>query len=556
MPLPATLPSDVVRSRKPDLTRRLSIALIAIVLIVLIVLVSLELAPGSSEFRVPADARGHLGERPNVVLMVADDLGYGSLGAYGASHVTTPHIDALAARGFRATNAHATGPVCTPSRYSMLTGRYLSRYFNPDRRAWFGEQLPAAAGDVTIAQLLQARGYATGYFGKWHLGWGGRDDREFRADLDWNRPLQPGVLEAGFDTFFGTPFSHNEAPWVFVRDRVVVGLDPKDPIEVEQSSARRGRSDLGVSRGGDAAHAARSIPEIDNAVTNEALRWLSRQQGKPFFLHLSFVAPHVPIVPQKRFAGTSAAGAYGDIIQQLDHHVGRVMSALDTLDVLDNTLIVLTSDNGARIDAEAFARGMRPNGMLLGQKTDIWEGGHRVPFIAVWPGRIPAGSVGNDLLSLSDLPATIAAATRVDRQGMSADDSIDQLPYLTGERRSSKRDWMLLSSTTLTFGVLTNQYAFINGTGSGGSSTSANTRFLTFAELGWANSDYSASGEPLPGAPKVQLYDLGNDLGQATNLATQRKALADGLKQCLAVFMRHMWEGKAGYPEAQCSQKG
>jgi arylsulfatase A len=379
--------------------------------------------------------------KPNILLIVADDLGYGDLGCYGATKIKTPNIDRLAGEGVRFTDAHAPAAVCQPSRYAILSGTYFMRAQRQGQQTLYFHE-----GQVTLPSLLKSAGYRTAAIGKWHLGFGRGGEPDYNADL------KPGPLEIGFDSFFGCPRTHNEPPLVFVENHRVVGLDPADPLRIIPHDAvvKRGLKDWGwgASEGAKAAHAARPQERIDLILADKAAQIIAERRDQPFFLYLAFLAPHVPIAPAPEFQGTSQAGSYGDFIQQLDACVREVLSALKAQGLADNTLVIFTSDNGAVLHGEALQAGHRANGVLLGQKTDAWEGGHRVPFIARWPDHIPAGTKCDRLLGLTDLMATIAAAANVPMPVGAAPDSLNQLPALTNPAKAPViRDEMLAQAT-------------------------------------------------------------------------------------------------------------
>ncbi len=464
--------------------------------------------------------------KPNVVLMVADDLGIGDLSCYGAKKIRTPNIDAIAAAGVRCTDAQAPAAVCTPTRYGILTGRYFWRI----KSEWQGEAI-IEMDRPTVASVLRDAGYATGYFGKWHLGWGIVDPakrREHRAELDWNAPeIRPGVLETGFDRYFGTPFSANEPPAVFVNQRTVVDLDPSDPLVVVGPKVEKAWG-YGVSRGAAKAHAARPLEEIDPIVAGKAVDFLRENKDRPFFLHIAWVAPHVPVAPNKEFSGRTPIGRYGDFVEQLDACVGQVMSALRELGLERDTLVVFTSDNGAILD-RVLLKVHQSNLNLLGQKTDAWQGGVRVPLVAQWPGRIPAGSVDPRLLSLTDLFATSCAAAGVPVPDGAAEDSINQLPALEDPSKAAPRSEMVYQGI-FGFALRSGDWVFLPGQGSFGVTTDPKMAWaVQFHERAAPNSDYDENGKLREGAPPVQLYDLAADPNQTKNVARDHADVTDRL---------------------------
>jgi arylsulfatase A-like enzyme len=450
---------------------------------------------------------------PNVILIVADDLGYGDLGCYGAMKIKTPNIDRLASEGVRFTDAHAPAAVCQPSRYAILSGTYFMRAQRQGQQTLYFHE-----GQVTLPSLLKPAGYRTAAIGKWHLGFGRG------AEPDYNAELKPGPLEIGFDSFFGCPRTHNEPPFVFVENHRVVGLDPADPLRIipHDQVVKRGLKDWGwgASEGAKAAHAARPQDRIDLILADKAVQFVSEKGDQPFFLYLAFLTPHVPIAPAPEFQGTSQAGGYGDFIQQLDSCVGKVLAALKAQGLADNTLVIFTSDNGAVVHGDALQAGHHANGVLLGQKTDAWEGGHRVPFIARWPGHIPAGTRCSRLLGLTDLMATIAAAANVPIPVGAAPDSLNQLPALIAPENAPAIRTEMLAQGTGGYALRQADWVYLPKQGSSGMTVQVPPGALwgqPYAKMALTNSDVDAQGNIKAGAPGQQLYNLRDDLRQATN---------------------------------------
>ncbi len=293
---------------------------------------------------------------PNIILILADDLGYGDIGAYGAELIKTPHLDRLAAEGIRLTNFYASGNVCTPSRAGLLTGRYAIRDGLADRTITLRDTRGLPAATTTIAGLLQQHGYRTALIGKWHLG-------------HHTQAQQPNAH--GFDEFYGL-LHPNDAEQSLYRNAQVID----EPFK--QSTLTR-------------------------RFTGEAVRFIENSAHQPFFLFMSHTAPHIPLVPSPVFTGTSRAGAYGDVVQELDWSAGQVLDAIERNDLVDNTVILFTSDNGP------FPEGS--TGGLRGGKGTAWDGGYRVPFIARWPGHIAAGNIADAMAMNIDLLPTVAAIT-------------------------------------------------------------------------------------------------------------------------------------------------
>ncbi len=397
-------------------------------------------------------------DRPNIVLIYADDLGYGDVGCYGATAVKTPHLDALAARGLRLTDGHATSATCTPSRYALLTGEY------PWRKKGTGI-LPGDArmiiepGRETVASMLKAAGYRTGVVGKWHLGLGGEN-------LDWNGEIHPCPLDVGFDSSFIMAATGDRVPCVYVEGRRVVGLDPQDPISVSYGkpigneplgkdhpellkmkfshghdmTIVNGISRIGTMSGGKAA---RWVDEdMADVFTRKAVEFIHSAGEQPFFLFFATHDIHVPRVPHQRFVGSTKMGPRGDVITEFDWSVGEVLKALADRKLTDNTLVIVTSDNGPVVDdgyqddAPEKLGSHRPAGPLRGGKYSHFEGGTRVPFIVHWPARIRQPQVSGALVCQIDFLRSFA--TLVGAQVRSPGDSEDVLPALLGESNTGR----------------------------------------------------------------------------------------------------------------------
>lgn len=448
-------------------------------------------------------------QKPNVVLIIADDLGVGDVGCYGSEKIKTPNIDRLAEQGMRFTDAHATAAVCTPSRYAMLSGRY---YWG----GWNGDLLMKDEWTL-LPEPLRENGYATGYFGKWHLGWGKNSkDRKHRSDIDWNTTLPAGVLECGFDFYFGTPFTHNESPSVFVLNRKVVGLEPDDPISII-GPKEPGGAPFGKSIGGKKAHEMRPDSRIDLMVLKQAQQWIVAHDQAPFFVNLALASPHVPIDPAAEFRGKSQVGLYGDFVEEMDWCVGQIFQTLEECGVADNTIVMFTSDNGAVVHREPIKRGHRSNLNWLGQKTDAWEGGVRVPFIVRWPGTVGAGTTSDALFSLADICQTVWDAVDVKPENDTALNSVSQLPVWTGAKESVRTEMMHLG--IFGYALRSGDWVYVPYQGSGGVTTKFEMPgWLRLPEMGQANSDIDETGHIKADAPDAQLYNLKTDPSQTRNV--------------------------------------
>jgi arylsulfatase A-like enzyme len=390
-------------------------------------------------------------DRPNIIFILADDIGYADLSCTGAKHARTPAIDSLARDGIRFTNAHSPASTCTPTRRAFLTGTYSWRQQPGSAIAPGDAPLSIAPGTATAASLLGSAGYRTAVVGKWHLGLGPT------GGPDWNGEIRPGPLEIGFDHAFIMPATGDRVPCVYVEDHRVVGLDPRDPIRVnyrakvgDEPTGRENPDQLrlrhthghdmtiinGVGRIGWMAggRAARWKDEdMADTYAAKAVAFIERSAAQPFFLYLATHNIHVPRVPHPRFHGSSGSGTRGDAIQELDAIVGQVLATLDRLRIADRTLVIFTSDNGGVMDDgyEDVGRfDYHPNQPLRGYKGSIWEGGHRVPFLARWPGRIQPGTTSGALIAHLDMPATFAALVGTPIPAGQCRDSFNILPAL------------------------------------------------------------------------------------------------------------------------------
>jgi arylsulfatase A len=470
----------------------------------------------------------HGSERlPNVLLIFADDLGYGDLSCYGASKVQTPNIDRLATEGRRFTDAHSASAVCTPSRYALLTGEY------PFRKGIWGpcshrQPLLIDTNKLTLAQLFKNKGYNTSCFGKWHLGFG-------KGTTDWNQPLRPGPLELGFDHYFGVPKVNSGFPYVFVEDDRIFGWDPDDPLVFNQKPysptptfpAEAGRKSPNRFGGAKRAHELYHDERVATVLTERAIAWIeAKENDRPFFLYLPTPNIHHPTTPAPRFKGTSQAGLYGDFIHELDWMVGEILACLERNQLAENTMVIFTSDNGGMFNTAgqiAFDHGHKINGDLLGFKFGAWEGGHRVPFLVRWPGKVKPGTTSDQLLSNLDMLATFAAVTGQKLTKKMQADSVNLLPAIVGEPEDQVRDHLILAPNKSThLSVRKGKWMYIPKQGSGGF-TGKKPGDHTFAGpsaanfVGSVNNDFE-SGKIKADAAPAQLYDLDFDVKQTRNL--------------------------------------
>jgi arylsulfatase A-like enzyme len=470
---------------------------------------------------------------PNVVLIYMDDLGYGDLSSYGATRIKTPNIDRLAREGLRFTDAHSPAATCTPSRYALMTGEYAFRKKGtgilPGDAALIVEP-----GRTTLPSVMQKAGYTTAVVGKWHLGLGPQ------GGPDWNGEIRPGPLDVGFSYAFIMAATGDRVPTVYIEDRRVVGLDPADPISVDYSKkvgdwpTGRENPELlkvhpshghdmtivnGISRIGWMTGGKRALwkdEDMADTFVSKAVGFIEANRNRRFFLYFATHDIHVPRVPHPRFGGTSGMGPRGDALVEADWSVGEILGALDRLKLMDNTLVILTSDNGPVVDDgyrdEAVNRlgAHTPAGQLRGGKSSNFEGGTRVPFIVRWPGRVNRGE-SDALVSQVDLLASFASFTSQKLADADAPDSFDLMDALLGKTRAG-RDHLVQQATVLSL----RQGAWKYVEPGKGQKVSANTN----TELG--------------NDPGGQLYDLSRDLGEQENLAGRQPDRAKEMAARLA----------------------
>lgn len=466
----------------------------------------------------------HASAKPNIVLILADDLGYGDIGCYGATVLKTPNIDRLAKQGVRFTDAHATSATCTPSRYSLLTGEY----------AWRQKGTGILPGDAaliikpgrpTLPSVLQQAGYRTGIVGKWHLGLG-------FGDVDWNGDIKPGPMEVGFDYQFIMAATGDRVPCAFVENHRIVGLDRNDPIRVSyktnfpgeptgkdnpelltmhpshghDQSILNGIARIGYMKGGKAA--LWKDEDVGDTFLGKAKEFIETNQAKPFFLYYATHEPHVPRVPHLRFVGKSGLGPRGDVILQLDDAVGQLLATLDRLKLTENTLVIFSSDNGPILDDGYKDQARELNGAhcatgpLRGNKYSSYEAGTRVPLIVRWPARVKPG-VSDALVSQVDLLASFAALTGQKFDARTAPDSQNQLASWLGESPSGRTSIVEQGGP---LALREGAWKFIPPAHG--------------ARLNWNTKTETGN------APQPQLFNLADDLGETNNLAAAQSERA------------------------------
>lgn len=465
---------------------------------------------------------------PNIIIILADDLGYGDPEFMNPdSKIPTPNLNRMAADGLSFTNAHAPAAVCTPTRYSMLTGRYPWRSRLKQGVLWIWDPPLIRPGEFTMGKMLRENGYHTACIGKWHLGWDwptsdGKPatmENEGR-NVDYSKPIMNGPLTAGFDYYFGDDvpgfpphaFIENDHPLVWPSDWH--NGSPGAPGAMAPGWTYEGL-----------------LPALTEKAEDYIRERTMKNKGQPFFLFFSMNAPHTPIAPAAEFIGKSEAGRYGDFVFQADHSVGRILETLRILDIEENTLVIFSSDNGAvPFDGENYTGkfgsiyeyGHNPNGNLRGVKSDAWEGGHREPFIAWWPGKIHPGKSAA-LISQTDLFATFAELTDFRYSDTIASDSYSILPILLNSAEEPMRKSLVKQSGNGILSIQQGKWKLIMSSGSGGSWSypKGELPVSTFSGgiLTWQN---------------VQLYNLEDDLEEQYNVAGQFPEVTAGLAELLA----------------------
>lgn len=502
-------------------------------------LVSLAVCLGAVARTATADERS-AAEKPNVLVILADDLGYGDVSCYGATALATPHIDQLADEGLRFTSGYCSASTCTPTRYSFLTGTYA---FRGERTGIAPPNAPAIIkpGTETVASILRRAGYATGVVGKWHLGLGGE------SGPDWNGELKPGPLEIGFDTCYLLPTTNDRVPQVYVRDHRVENLDPSDPLWVgnekpspdhptgkthrdtlkmdwshgHNATIHNGISRIGFYTGG---HAARFRDEdLADRWVEKSVEFIERHRNQPFFLFFSSHDIHVPRMPHERFQGKTSLGYRGDAIVQLDWCVGQLMDALDRLDLDEKTLVVFCSDNGPVLD-DGYEDGATERigdhhaaGPFSGGKYNVYEGGTRTPFITRWKGHISPG-VSDKIVCTIDFATSLAALTGQPVPEDACLDSLNVLDALLGRDEAAGRDHLVQQN---------------NGNGGVYGLRVGEWKLLRHDNRSSRNVVVETKLANTP-VPQFQLFHLAKDPAEQHDVIDQHPEIAERLKSQLA----------------------
>jgi arylsulfatase A-like enzyme len=472
-------------------------------------------------------------KKPNIIIFYVDDLGYGDLSSYGATGVETPNVDFLAKNGIKFTDAHSSAATCTPSRYSLLTGRYAFR----NNAAILPGDAPLIINPSTptLPKMLKKAGYNTAVVGKWHLGLG-------NGNVNWNEDVKPGPLEIGFDYSFLLPATGDRTPTAYLENYKIVGLEDADPLEIDyknpfpgepigiknpemlrqkadvqhSQAITNGISRIGYQKGGEKAMWVDE--EFPDVFTGKAIEYIRENKDKPFFLFFSFHDIHVPRLPNKRFQGKSTMGPRGDAIVQMDWMTGAIMKELKNLAIDENTIVIFTSDNGPILDdgyddmAEEKLGNHSPSGPFSGAKYSAFEAGTRVPMIVYWPTNIKAGE-SNALISQIDYYASLSTLANIK---LESNEAIDSHNYLESLLNANTKARDLLLEESFTFGIRYKNYKYIKPI------TKKNPpKWLS-------NKNIKKGLMEIP-----QLYDLSTDITESKNIAIEEKELVEKLEKKL-----------------------
>lgn len=469
---------------------------------------------------------------PNVVYVLADDLGIGDVNTFNPEgKIPTPNLDQMAADGMKFTDAHTTSGVCTPTRYGILTGRYNWR--SPLKQGVLTGKDPALipVSRTTVASMLKRRGYHTAFIGKWHLGWNwswkeevensgdGWNAGDFEA-IDFAGPVTQNPNDLGFSYAYGHPSSLDIAPYVYVENGRVTGLPDTVTInEGKYSWWREGPT------GSDFDH-----NDVTPNFFRRSMQYIQQHaaSGEPFFLYLALPSPHTPILPAVKWQGKSGLNPYADFVMMVDDYIGQLLTTLKQAGVEENTLVIFTSDNGcapaAKIE-EMTAKDHYPSYIYRGHKADIYEGGHRVPFITKWPAQIPAGTVNDQLVCTTDLLATLADITDYQLQPNEGEDSFSMGSLFVAETKDQPiREAAVHHSINGSFAIRKGDWKLIMAPGSGG----------------WS---YPRPDDPVSETlPQIQLYNLTQDPGEQSNLQDQHPEVVEELQ---ALLTKYIVEGRS-----------
>jgi arylsulfatase A len=488
----------------------------------------------------PASAKASAG-KPNFVFILCDDLGYGDVKCNNPEgKIATPHMDAIAARGVRFTDAHSSSAVCTPTRYGVMTGRYNWR--TKLQNGVLGGLSPRLIepGRMTVASMLKSQGYQTAVVGKWHLGMDwvkhpGKEVSELNiekpdqvASVDYAQPITNGPTSVGFDTYFGIAASLDMVPYCFIEnDRVTV-----NPTEQMKLAMNAGEGKNGFTREGPGAPGFRG-EDVLQTFTKRATEIISKHAAakESFFLYLPLNSPHTPILPSEKWQGKSGISLYADFVMETDDAIGQIVAALEKGGVADNTVVIVTSDNGCSPSADyktLAEHGHNPSYHFRGNKADIFDGGHRVPFLVQWPAQVKGGTTYDHPVCLLDFTATAADILRFNLPDNAAEDSVSFLPALKGQTQPI-REAIVHHSINGSFSIRQGHWKLELCPDSGGWSeprpANPNAKGKNKAKASTTN------------LPPVQLYDLSTDIGETKNLQAEHPEIVERLSKLLEKYV-------------------
>jgi len=455
-------------------------------------------------------------DHPNIIYVLADDLGYGDIGAFNVEgKIKTPSLDEMAKEGMKFTDAHTTSSVCTPTRYGILTGRYNWRSNLKSGVLWGYSPALIPNERATVATVLRNAGYHTAFIGKWHLGWNWGTDAE--GNVDFSLAVDKGPNNNGFDYAYGHVASLDIPPYVYVEN----GSATSVPVDSTENKGKYSWWRKGLTS-----------PDFDHMdVTpnffRRGINYISERAktGEPFFLYLALPSPHTPILPLEEWQGKSGLNPYADFVMMVDSYMGQLLEAVEKAGIKDNSLIIFTSDNGcspaAKIE-EMTAKGHYPSYIFRGHKADIFEGGHRVPFIVRWPNAVPAGVENDETICTTDLMATCAAIAGYNLKDNEGEDSYNLLPLLMGEQMEKPlREGTVHHSINGSFAIRKGDWKLNMCPGSGG----------------WSK-PRPDDNEAIQGLPRIQLYNLKEDPSETKNLVETHPDKVEELKTLLTKYIQ------------------
>lgn len=475
-------------------------------------------------------------KKPNVIYILADDMGYGDISAFNEKcPFKTQHLDELCENGIYFTDAHASSAVCTPSRYSILTGRYNWRSRLKSYVVGGYSEPLIEKGRMTVADLFKNQGYHTAMVGKWHLGMSFAKAVDFEEQpdfdactgVDYGAPIKSSPVSNGFDYFFGISGSLDMPPYIYIENDRFTELPDHETSNTGKKFWRKGPT-------GAHFHHENVLDDL----TDKVLEKIEEYKEEPFFIYFPMPAPHTPILPAAEFQGKSGTNEYGDFVLHCDHVVGRVAEKLKETGVYDNTILVYTSDNGCSPMAnfeELKAKGHNPSYVFRGTKADIYEGGHRIPLIVQWPQGIEGGRRCDRIVCLSDFMATMADILHVDLPENCGEDSVSSLPLWKTPEGGQVREDIVHQSIDGSLSIRRGQYKLELCPGSGG----------------WSD---PKPGMEDPDSPRFQLYDLSQDIGERKNVIEEHLELAAELR---AILKAHIENGRStpGIPQSNNGQR-